>query len=136
MNFGSGFRRRRALAALLPLALLGGCESQLALQDPYFEKTAARVAAHGAEVDGLLRYQRALAAVRTRCLALASTDGRSGAAGLPAAGDAALAELCAASRAPSPEARGAILGAYRRWLADDIRELPEAGATGAGAAGG
>ena len=136
MNIRSGFRRRRACAALLPLALLGGCESQLALRDPYFERTAARIAAHGDEVNGLLRYQRALAAVQARCLAVGSPGERSGEAGLRPAAGKALSELCAASRERSPEARGAILAAYQRWIVDKVRDLPETSATAAGAAGG
>ena len=50
-------------------------------------------------------------------------------------GREALDTLCAEWRGRSPEARGAILNAYRRWAKGDIRRM-RAPATTAAAAGG
>ncbi len=123
------------LTGLLPLSLTVGCHEPLALQDSYFRTGKQNAAAHSAGALEAVRYNRALQSARRSCPAKANP-----AADAPAGPDrtasrhAALARLC--PDPPSVAAHGGTEGAYRRWVEDRVRELPETSATGAGAAGG
>ena len=123
------------LAGLLPLSLAVGCQQPLALQDSYFRTGQTNAAAHGAEALGAVRYNRALQAARRACSAgpnpAADARGRPNRA---ASGREALARLC--PDPPAVAAHGGTEAAYRRWVEDRVRALPETSATAAGAAGG
>lgn len=125
------------LAAFLPLSLSIGCHEPLALQDSYFMPGSPNAAAHSAGALQAVRYNRALQSALRSC----PTDpppalGIPGGPDRAAARRAALARLCPDTPAPSVAAHGGTEGAYRRWVEDGVRELPETSATGAGAAGG
>ena len=123
------------LAGLLPLSLTVGCHQPLALQDSYFRTGKPNAAAHRAGALEAVRYNRALQSARRSCPAGPDTAAAAPAGpDRAASGRAALAGLC-----PDPPAvavHGGTEGAYRRWVEDRVRELPETSATGAGAAGG
>ena len=127
----------RALAALLPLSLCVGCHEPLALQDSYFMPGNERAAAHRSEAQHAVRYNRAVQAARQSCPAAGSPSVEA-----PPGPDrararrASLARLCADGPAPPTAAYGGTGNAYRRWVEDRTRELPEATATAAGPAGG
>ena len=78
------------------------------------------------QVQEEVRYNRALQAVRRSCLLTGSRAGPAEGPGLATGeGREALAELCAASRAAPPHAKGSILNAYRRWTKGEIRKLTD-----------
>ena len=129
----------RFVAGLLPVLLSTGCHEPLALQDPFFAQGgAAAAAAQTAETERTLRYLQALQAARQACFG--SGPPAAGAKGGPGraatSGRAALARLCEDMPTPSTAAEGGVSNAYRRWVEDRTRKLPEATATGADAAGG
>ena len=129
--FETGFPWRRSCAAAVLLSLLAGCQQPLAVNDPYFRPGNTTAAAERDRVDRVLLYGRAL-----RAAGLACRDGAGRRDGRAEAGLAAPAVPCAASPKPPPAALGGTANAYRRWVEDRVRELPEAAATAAGAAGG
>lgn len=136
--FRSLYRSRFALAMLMPLSISVGCHQPLAVGDAYFRPGPLPDAAHNAEVLRAVRYHRALQTARRSCTAAApgSANGRTGPDFGAALARSALADLCAEWRNPSTAALGGTANAYRRWVEDRIRELPEATATAAGPAGG
>ena len=112
------------------LAVLGtGCSPPLSVQDEFFSPLNDTVAAQSAQTGHALNRYRALQAVRRACGTPPASDisGPPGAGGpelAPAAAHEALAELCAPPVRP-PAALGATSNAYRRWLNDAVRELPD-----------
>ena len=123
------------LAGLLPLSLTAGCHEPLALQDSYFRTGKPNAAAHSAGALEAVRYHRALQEARRACPAGPDTAAAAPAGpDRAASGRAALARLC--PDPPAVAAHGGTESAYRRWVEDRVRELPETSATGAGAAGG
>ena len=130
-------RAVRALAALLPLSLAVGCHEPLALRDSYFMPDSGRAAAHRSEAEHAVRYNRAVQAARRSCPAVDSPSIEvPGGPDRARARRAGLARLCADGPAPPTAAYGGTGNAYRRWVEDRARELPEATATAAGPAGG
>ena len=125
-------RRFRLLAGPLLVALMGGCHSPLAVQDPYFGSAAGSTAALGAEAWHVMRYNEALRAARRSC---ASPDPGIGGQDGPDPGArarrAALADLCTALPPRPAAAHGGTANAFRRWVEDRVRELPEPSATAA-----
>lgn len=139
MAFPYPSRAVRALAALLPLSLSVGCHEPLALRDSYFMPGNERAAAHRSEAQHAVRYNRAVQAARQSCPAVdpPSVEAPGGPDLARArARRAGLARLCADGPAPPTAAYGGTGNAYRRWVEDRTRELPEATATAAGPAGG
>ncbi len=129
----------RLFAALLPLSLTPGCHEPLASKDAYFLPGGGSAAAQRTESLRAVRYHRALQAAQRSCggaappeLELPDGPDRT----VSVARRAALTRLCADLRTPSPAAHGGTENAYRRWVEDGARTLPEASATAAGAAGG
>ena len=136
-EFRSRLCRPCVVAALLSASFLGGCKSQLAVQDSYFTRSSETVGAQGAQVKEMVRYNQALQAVRRTCLLPGSGADRPDGPDLQAVdGRKAHADLCAASRRPAPRARGGILNGYGRWVQGDVPDLPESSATASRAGGG
>lgn len=137
LKLRSGRWRPGVFAALLSVSFLGGCESRLAVQDSYFRYPPPTTAEHGAQTTKTLRYNAALFAARRTCLQAKPGNEKPDGPGLQAArGRKALADLCAELRPGARRAQGGIQNAYRRWLGDEVRTLPESATTAASAAGG
>ena len=126
-----------AATAVLLAAFASGCMRPLAVQDEYFSSTSRSIARANAETLRTVRHHHALQAALRACPrpapsapAPASASGRD--AGAPSAPEA-LARLCASAEAqPRPvSAHGSTSSAYRRWVEDEVRELPEPTATAA-----
>ena len=128
----------RLLAVPLLLSASVGCQQPLAVRDAYFRPGNTSTTADSSEARRVVRYHRALEAARRTCRESAppSAERRDAPDLGAAAGRAALDRLCAGTRKPSTAAIGGTSNAYRRWVEDGVRKLPEASATAAGAAGG
>ena len=130
-------RRLRIAAAISLATLAAGCWRPLAVQHEYFAPLNGSVARVGAQAQHVVNHHRALQAARHACAtwdpAAAAPQGLSPGAG---AARAALSDLCVTAVRPSPAgALGGTSNAYRRWVDDEVRELPAASETAAGAAG-
>ena len=126
----------RIPAAVFLLAIpLCGCEPPLAVQDSYFARNWDRGQAPvvAAETLRTVRHLQAVQEVLRKCRVLADTAGELSGADLGAAdGHAALVDLCAASADRTTTTVGGAANAYRRWLEDRVRELPDPSAARAG----
>ena len=137
---------RVAATVVLLAALAPGCMPPLAHQDEYFSSTSRSIANANAEALGTVRHHRALQAVKHACprparFAPASGRGVEFPSGRDIASPperTALATLCASTDAQSRpvSAHGATSNAYRRWVEDEVRELPDPSETAASAGGG
>ncbi|MCE2483808.1 MAG: hypothetical protein J4F33_13285 [Alphaproteobacteria bacterium] len=93
--------------------------------------------AYAANARQTLTDGRSMQALQAACARAGPGGDASHAADLDAAGGRkTLDELCAAWRGRSPEAQGAILHAYARWVEDKTRPLKATAEAAAGAAGG
>ena len=129
---------RAAAAAALLAALAAGCMRPLALQDEYFSSPGRSIARTNAETLRTVRHHRALQAAQRACPRPAPSAAPSGSdLGAPVH-RAALAEICASTVAQPPpaSAHGSLSNAYRRWLEDQVRELPAPSETAASAGDG
>ena len=133
----------RVVAVVLLATLAAGCARPLALRHEFFSPLNGTSAGINERARHAVDHHRALQAARHGCPAPAHAStpaGETDPAGDPDFGPAAareaLAELCSAPARPPVAAYGATSNAYRRWVEDQVRELPEAVETGAGAAGG
>lgn len=125
------------LAVLLPLSLSVGCHEPLALQDSYFAPGNSNAAQLRRDALQALRYNRALQSARRSCpVAVPPAVRAPGESDRAVVRRAALARVCMEAPAPTVAAHGGSENAYRRWVEDRVRELPEASATAASAAGG
>ena len=133
----------RIVLAMLLAILAAGCVRPLAVQDEYFSPTNGTVSATSEWIRHTVSHHRALRAALRGCASPIRTSVPRNEAE-PAAGPdfgsvaarEALADLCLAPVRPPASAHGATSNAYRRWVEDQVRELPEAADTAAGAAGG
>ena len=131
--------RAAAAAVVLLAALASGCMRPLAVQDEYFASTGRSIAKANAETLRTVRHHQALQAALRACppppAPSAPASGRD--TGAPPA-PAALAGLCASAEGqPRPvSAHGATSSAYRRWVDDQVRELPDPTETATSAGGG
>ena len=134
-------------AALVLIATLatGGCVRQLAVEDEYFAQAGASSTRSRVATQHVLSHYRAWQAAQHWCtdaptqVASPSEDARlqSGPGSGSASAREALHGLCAANPPPHPvTAHGAAANAHRRWVEDNVRELPETSRTAASAAGG
>ena len=129
----------RAAAAVLLAALAAGCMRPLAVQDEYFSSPGRSIAKANAETLRTVRHHRALQAAQHAC---PPRPARSAAPSGPDLGApahrAALAGICASTvaRPPPASAHGSLSNAYRRWLEDQVRELPAPSETSASAGDG
>ena len=140
----SSIQHHARIAAVILLAgLCAGCSGPLAWQHEFFLPLGRSADRIGTQAQHATSHHRALQAAqracRTREGAPALQDERNLPAGpnpaMPAARQA-LAELCATRGRPPAAAYGGVSNAYRRWVEDEVRELPEASETAASAAGG
>ena len=136
--------RGRIGAALLLAVFAAGCWRPLASRDEYFRPSNDPAAAAHVDARIVLGRHRALQTVRHACAAPAPAPPAAGRgresgpgpdAGAPAAREA-LDRLCAESARPPVAAYGSASAAYRRWVTDDVRELPAPAETATPAAGG
>ena len=130
---------RAAATAVLLAAFAAGCMRPLAVQDEYFTSPGRTIARANAETLGTVRHHRALQAAQHACPRPARSAARSDPdLGAPAHQQAALAEICASTvaRPPPASAHGSLSNAYRRWLEDQVRELPAPSETAASAGDG
>lgn len=137
------FPAGRIVTAVLLGALAAGCVRPLAYQHEFHAPLSGTIAGISERTRHTVSHHRALQSARHRCAPLVhasvgpdEADRAEGPDFGPAAARKALADLCAAPAAPPVAAYGATSNAYRRWVEDEVRELPKAGETGAGAAGG
>ena len=139
------FRRRSRIAAVMLLAALGtGCLRPLAVQHEFFSPTNGTADRISMQTQHAIDHHRALQGARHACRSTGAVTASQGVTNVPdgpssgfaATADEALAELCASQRRPAPAAYGATSNAYRRWVEDQVRDLPEAAETAAAAAGG
>ena len=139
------FRRLSRIAStMLLVALCTGCVRPLAVQHEFFEPLNGSADRIGMQTRHAIGHHRALQAARFACGSNAAApvpaeeanvpDGPS--AGFAAANRKALADLCAAGGQTPAAAYGGTSNAYRRWVEDQVRELPAASETAASAAGG
>ena len=130
---------------LVAMLAAGGCVRQLAVEDEYFAAASGSGTRSRVATQHLLSHYRAWQAAQQWCSDVAhqaappSEDARLRPG--PGLGSASAREalhgLCAAIPPPHPvAAHGAAANAYRRWVEDNVRELPEASQTAASAAGG
>ena len=134
----------RIAAAILLAALCAGCGHPLALQHEFFEPLSGSADRIGTQARHAIGHHRALQVARQACGTSAAAPApaeEASAPGGPGAGFAtanreALAALCAAEERRPEAAYGGTSNAYRRWVEDEVRELPEAEETAASAAGG
>lgn len=127
--------------AVVPAALVAALASCKTVHDPQTLKTGQFWPAHReaarqfAETQELIARQRALQLVGRFCDGKEPPGGLSAGAGTDEkAVREARAELCG----PPTDAavRGGVENAYKRWLEDDVRELPDPKDTGASPAAG
>ena len=136
--------RVRVAVAMLLLALAAGCGRPLAVQHEFFEPLSGAADRIGTQAWHVIGHHRAYQIVRHACGSSAAAPLPAGearvpagpAAGFAAANRAALADLCAGRERTPAAAYGGTSNAYRRWVEDDIRELPAASETATSAAGG
>ena len=144
-----GPRRSRVVAATLLGILAAGCYRPLALQHEYFRPTSGPVARTSMQVQHTVSHQLALQAAQRACAtpvpaAPPSREAAKGGSrfagpdlGSPAAREA-LAEVCAGTvaRTAAVSAHGATSDAHRRWVEDQVRELPAPSETASSIGGG
>ena len=133
----------RIVAAMLLATLAAGCVRPLAVQHDFFSPSNGTTAGIGERTRHAVSHHRALQAARNWCSAPVhaslppnDTELAKGPDFGSAAAREALAELCGTLARPSVAAHGATSNAYRRWVEDQVRDLPKASATAADAAGG
>ena len=135
--------RTRAAAAILLVALASGCARPLAVQHEFFSPTSGLADRISTQTRHAIGHHRAQQFARFACGPNAAApapaeetgvpDGPS--AGFAAANREALADLCASEGRRPAAAYGGASNAYRRWVEDRVRELPEVSETAASAAG-
>ena len=133
----------RIVAAALLAALAAGCVRPLAVQNEFHAPSSGTIAGISERTRHAVSHHRALQAARHRCAPTVPAtvtpyvaERREGPDLGTAAARKALAELCATPARPPVAAYGATSNAYRRWVEDQVRDLPETSETAAGAAGG
>ena len=133
----------RIVAVILFAGLGAGCVRPLAVQHEFFSPLNRSADRIGAQTQHAASHHRALQvarhACRTQAAAPVARDERNLPVGpnpaMPAARQT-LAELCATPERPPAAAYGGTSNAYRRWVDDEVRELPAAAETAAPATGG
>ena len=133
-----------AAVAILLMAFTAGCARPLSVQHEFFVPTSGVADRIGTQAGHAISHHRAQQVARHACGSSAAAPVPAGetrapagpAAGFTAANRAALAHLCADVERTPTAAYGGTSNAYRRWVEDEVRELPAASETAASAAGG
>ena len=132
--------RASAAAVLLFAVLSAGCWRPLSVQHEFFSPVNGTIAKSSALTQHTVSRHRALQAARHACKTSVSGFAAPPGSGGPdlglAAARNALADLCATPTRPATAAYGATSNAYRRWVEDQVRDLPALSETAASAAGG
>ena len=129
---------------ILLTALCAGCGRPLALQHEFFEPLSGSADRIGTQARHAISHHGAQQFARFACRSNAAAPAPAEETGVPegpgsefaAANREALAELCASEGRRPAAAYGGASNAYRRWVEDQVRELPETSETAAPAAGG
>ena len=135
--------RTRAAAAIVLVALASGCARPLAVQHEFFSPTSGSADRISTQTWHTISHHRAQQIARHACGSQAVAPLPSGQTRVPdgpnadvaAANREALAALCASEGRRPAAAYGGASNAYRRWVEDQVRELPETSETAASAAG-
>ena len=132
----------RAAAAILLTTLCTGCVRPLAMQHEFFSPLGGSAGGIGTQTQHAVSHHRALQVARHACRTQAAAPAPLEETNVPAdpnpavaAAREALAELCATPARPAVAAHGGAWNAYRRWVEDQVHELPAAGETAAAAGG-
>ena len=130
------------VAAAMLLAVLGaGCVRPLAVQHEFYSPVSGTADRIRIQTQHAVSHHRAWQVVRHACGSHSPVPPEeTGAPAEPdsgvAAARAALTGLCITPARPPAAAYGGTSNAYRRWVEDQVRDLPEASETAASAAGG
>lgn len=138
------FRPCPRIGAAMLIAVLGaGCVRPLGVQHEFYSPTSATADRIRIQTQHAISRHRARQVARHACgphSPAAVPPEETSARARPdlgnAAARAALAELCATPARSPVAAHGGASNAYRRWVEDQVRDLPEASETAASAAGG
>lgn len=138
------FRHCPRIAAAMLLAALGaGCVRPLAVQHEFFSPVNGSADRISTQTQHAVNHRRALQAARHACGSEAAAPVPPEATNVPAGPNLgfvsareALVELCDSQGRPPVAAYGGVSNGYRRWVEDEVRELPEVSDTAASAAGG
>ena len=138
------FRPCPGMGAAMLLAVLGaGCAGPLAWQHEFYSPTNGSADGIRIRTQHAVSHHRARQVARYACRSHSpapvppeETSARAGPDFGNAAARAALAELCATPARSPVASYGGASNAYRRWVEDQVRDLPEASETAASAAGG
>ncbi len=128
-------------AALCVVVVLGGCQERLAQRDTYFAPLRGLSASLHAETEHVLDYHQAMQAALHGCsksqraTATPSVMGPANVVPEGALDPDAQARLCASSGI-THATHGAPLNGYRRWVGDQVRELPAPSETASSIGGG
>ena len=131
-----------AIATVLCIVLLlSGCQERLAQRDTYFAPLRGLSASLHAETEHVLDYHQAMQAALHGCsksqraTATPSVMGPANVVPEGALDPDAQARLCASSGI-THATHGAPLNGYRRWVGDQVRELPAPSETASSIGGG
>lgn len=126
--------------ALSVVLLLGGCQERLAQRDSYFAPLNGLSVSLHSETEHVLDYHQALQAALHGCreghgTASPGVMGGGNAVSERVLDPGAQARICASSGV-THAAHGAPLNGYRRWVEDQVRELPSPTETASSIGGG
>ena len=142
-SFHALSRPVRVATAMLFVTFAAGCGHPLAFQHEFFAPLSGTADRIGNRARHAVSHHRALQAAQRACgsgtasalLPADEADLRGGTNSRFEAARGALADICATPVRPVA-AHGAGSDAYRRWVEDQVRDLPGASETAASATGG
>ena len=123
-------------AAVLAGALCVACHEPLAVRNPFHGAPAQSAAALDTKTHQVLTRHRALQAVRRTCAAPSPPEGiRSGPSLRPPELGKTSGDPCSKFQPAPVASHGGTLSAYRRWVDDQVRDLPDPSKTATRAGG-
>ena len=133
--------RPRLVTPMLIALLVASCQERLALQDEYFAPFSRVVTDVRAETERLVTYHEALQVLRRPCTTDLSTAAARDAVNLhsPVPGVTSVGETRQQScipKARTTAAYGSASSAYKRWVEDRVRPLPDPSDTASSITGG